>query len=184
LEYVSANNQINNNQTQDNHTQSIDRDARKTSSYKLLKKTQQKRKILEDVLKSDVPINYKRKNILIGNNLLYGIITKKAQVFNEIIEEKEWELIPSFSRKTIDLEGHKLRIHFNIDLNQIQAIEILEEMSSLKNSKEHTEEINLKSWTVKKLRQFCQHNNIKIPSSYRKADIIRLVMESNNYLNR
>ena len=138
-----GNNHINSNHIQNDHTHSNDRDIRKTPSYELLKKNQQARKILEDVLNSDIPNNFIRKNILIGNNSLYGIITKKAHVFNETIEEKEWELISGFSRKSIDLEGHKLRLHFNMHSNQIQAIEILEEISISKNSKEQTKEVNL-----------------------------------------
>ncbi|MHA1678084.1 MAG: HeH/LEM domain-containing protein, partial [Promethearchaeota archaeon] len=33
-------------------------------------------------------------------------------------------------------------------------------------------------WTVKQLKAFCSKHGIKVPSSYRKADIIRLVKEN------
>jgi len=155
-----------------------EKDSENVPSYEVLKKKQHTRKILENILRIQVPYNFTRKNILIGNNLLYGIITKKANIFNKSIEEKEWELIPSFPAEIIDLEGHRLRIHFNKGLQQIQAIEILEEIIPSKKPKQQKEGTDLTNWTVKELRQFCHENNIKVPSSYRKADIIRLVLES------
>ena len=39
--------------------------------------------------------------------------------------------------------------------------------------------LEYEKWTVKKLKHFCRENRIKVPSSYRKADIVRLVMEFN-----
>jgi hypothetical protein len=154
----------------------VEKNSKQIPSYEALKKTQHTRKILENILQIQVPNDYTRKNILIGNNLLYGIVTKKAKIFDDSIEEKEWELIPSFPTEIIDLEGHKLRIHFNKSFQQIQAIEILEEIIPSKKP-------NLTKWTVKQLKQFCRENDIKVPSSYRKADIIRLVIESSNFNN-
>ncbi|MFX1477842.1 MAG: hypothetical protein ACFFCI_06895 [Promethearchaeota archaeon] len=150
-------------------------------SYEVLKEKQHTRKILENILQKKVPNNFTRKNILIGNNLLYGIIKKKTKIFNESIEEEEWELILGFPLDIIDLEGHKLRIHYNKSLQQIQAIEILEEIIPSKKHEQNKEGRNLTNWTVKQLRQFCRENNIKVPSNYRKADIIRLVLESNKF---
>ncbi|MFW9865046.1 MAG: hypothetical protein ACFFEN_03035 [Candidatus Thorarchaeota archaeon] len=151
------------------------------TSYEVLKEKQYTRKTLENILQKKIPNNFTRKNILIGNNLLYGIIKKKAKIFNESIEEEEWEVIPSFPLEIIDLDGHKLRIHFNKSLQQIQAIEILEEIIPSKRCEQNKEERNLTKWTVKQLKQFCRENNIKLPSNYRKADIIRLVLESNKF---
>jgi len=147
-------------------------------SYEKLKKAEKSKKILEKVLKIDIPNNFKRKNILIGNNILYGMIIKKAEIFNEYIEEKEWELISSLPKEIIELEGHKLRIHFNNELGEVEAIEILEIHQSEK-SEVKINEFDFKQWTVKQLKHFCRENNIKILSSYRKADIVRLVMEFN-----
>lgn len=172
LEDIEVNNKI---------VQAIEKDSKKIPSYKAIKKKQHTRKILDNILQIQIPKNFTRKNILIGNNLLYGIITKKAKIFNESIEEKEWELIHGFPTEIIDLEGHKLRIHFNKGLQQIQAIEILEEIIPSKKPKKHAEGTDLTNWTVKQLRQFCRENNIKVPSSYRKADIIRLVLESSKF---
>ena len=132
--------------------------------------------ILDRILNKKVPSNFKRKHVLIGKSNLYGISVKKAEIFNEVHEMKDWELISNLPRETIDLEGHKLRIHFNRDLGEIEAIEILEKSESEKNDKEITGN-DYRLWTVKQLKQFCRENDIKVSNSYRKADIFRLVVE-------
>jgi hypothetical protein len=160
----------------------IDKDSNQIPSYGALKEKQHTKKILENVLQIQVPSNYTRKNILIGNNSLYGIVTKNAKIFNESIEETEWELIPTFPAEIIDLEGHKLRIHFNKSFQQIQAVEILEESIPSRKTKQRKEGKDLTKWTVKQLKQFCRENNIRVPSSFRKADIIHLVLESRKFI--
>jgi len=166
-------------QAKDKLNQTLDKIAVNVPSYEKLKKVEKSKKILEKVLKTDIPNNFKRKNILIGNNMLYGMIIKKAEIFNEYVEEKEWELISSLPKETIELEGHKLRIHFNTELGEVEAIEILEIIHQSEKSEVKINEFDFKQWTVKQLKQFCRENNIKILSSYRKADIVRLVMEFN-----
>ncbi len=166
-------------QAKDKLNQNADKVAVNIPSYEKLKKVEKSKKILEKVLKTDIPNNFKRKNILIGNNMLYGMIIKKAEIFNEYVEEKEWELISSLPKQTIELEGHKLRIHFNTELGEVEAIEILEIIHQSEKSEVKNNEFDFKQWTVKQLKQFCRENNIKILSSYRKADIVRLVMEFN-----
>jgi hypothetical protein len=151
----------------------------KAPSYENLKNNEKSRKILERILKIEVPNHFKRKNILIGNNILYGLILKKAEIFNKSVEEKEWKIISSLPKETAELVGHKLRIHFNAELGQVEAIEVLESIHESEKSELKNDKFDFKLWTVKQLKQFCRENNIKIPSSYRKADIVRLVMEFN-----
>jgi len=143
-------------------------------SFEQIKNEKQSRDILEKTLRNDVPNNYKRKNILIGNNLLYGEIIKKANILGEVIEEKEWEPVNNFPKDIFELEGHKLRIYCNNELGKIEAIEVLELESQ---PKKIDKELNYNKWTVKQLKEFCKERNISVPSSYRKADIIRLVKE-------
>jgi len=40
-------------------------------------------------------------------------------------------------------------------------------------------ESNYKTWTVKQLKEYCINNDIKVLSSYRKADLVKLVKEHN-----
>ncbi|MFW9879609.1 MAG: hypothetical protein ACFFG0_41565 [Candidatus Thorarchaeota archaeon] len=60
-----------------------------------MKKIDKSKKILKEILKIDISNNFKRKNILIGNNMLYGMITKNVKIFNKHVVEKEWKLISS-----------------------------------------------------------------------------------------
>ncbi len=166
-------------QAKDKNNQTLDKIAVKAPSYERLKKVERSKKILEKVLKIDIPNNFKRRNILIGNNILYGMTIKKAEIFNKSVEEKEWEVISSLPKETIELEGHKLRIHFNTELGEVEAIEILENIHQSEKSEVKNNQSDFNQWTVKKLKQFCSENNIRVLSSYRKADIVRLVMRFN-----
>ena len=40
---------------------------------------------------------------------------------------------------------------------------------------EKDEYVDYNNWTVKQLSVYCQENNIKVPTSYRKAQIISLI---------
>ncbi|MFW9895753.1 MAG: hypothetical protein ACFFD7_08110 [Candidatus Thorarchaeota archaeon] len=146
-------------------------------SYGKLKRIQRSDKILERVLTTAVPVNFSRKNILIGNNILFGEILKKSEVFNNHFVEKDWEKISKFPRDVVEIDGAKLRFHINKDLGEIDAIEILEKLQDLERKRDNSGKLDYEKWTVKQLRQYCRDKSIKIPSSYRKADIIRLVIE-------
>ncbi|MHA1912832.1 MAG: hypothetical protein ACW986_15860 [Promethearchaeota archaeon] len=146
-------------------------------SYKKLKENQKSRKVLKEILELEIPCNFVRKHVLIGNTTLYGLTIKKAEIFNESHEREEWDVISKLPREIYELEGQKLRIHFNRDLGKIEALEVLEKIQEPTKPDNNKELVDYNSWTVKQLKQMCRESNIKIPSSYRKADIIRLVME-------
>ncbi|MFX0025646.1 MAG: hypothetical protein ACFE8M_04465 [Candidatus Hermodarchaeota archaeon] len=150
-----------------------------SKSFKLVKSEKKSREIFEKIIQNEVPNDYKRKNILTGHSLLYGEIFKKVNIFGERIEEREWQPVSKLPKEIFELEGHKLRIHFNNEIGMIEAIEVLEIDSRVKPKKEdkREEKIDYNKWTVKQLKTFCSKNKIKIPSTYRKADIIHLVNE-------
>ncbi len=150
--------------------------------------------ILEKIIQTPLPKNSTRKNILIGYNILYGETIKKTKVFGKKIEEKEWTPVSNLSREMYELEGHIVRIYFNNEIGKIEAVEILEEnlapkvkikkdIKKIKDEKivkgEKKEEIDYNKWTVKQLKSYCSKNKIKVPSSYRKVDIIKLVKNFN-----
>jgi hypothetical protein len=176
----SKSKQIKNCQVKYNKNKEFSTVAKKIPSYESLKKTQKTQEILEKVLRTNTPDNFTRKNILVGNNILYSEIIKKAEVFSNRFEEKGWEVISSFSKEIFEIEGAKLRIHVNKELREIEAIEILEKTQSNKKPGEHMKNIGYEKWTVKQLKQYCRENTIKVPSSYRKAGIIRLVVNFNS----
>ncbi|MFX1281537.1 MAG: hypothetical protein ACFFA3_19465 [Promethearchaeota archaeon] len=149
-------------------------------SYSDLKKNKNFRNVLERVLKEKIPDNFRRINILIGNNTLYGLITKKTEIFNDFVEIKEWDQISNLSNQIIELEGQKLRIYLNRERKIVEAIEILEKIPSYFETMEDGKQEDYNKWTVKQLKQFCHENNIKILSSYRKADIVQAVTNYNS----
>ncbi|MFX1588289.1 MAG: hypothetical protein ACFFC1_09050 [Promethearchaeota archaeon] len=151
-----------------------------SKSFKQVKSEKKSREIFEKIIQNEVPKNYKRKNVLTGQNILYGEIFKKANIFGETIEEREWQPVTNLPKEIFELEGHKLRIYFNNEIGMIEAIEVLETSNSIsKPKKEDKEEgrIDYNKWTVKQLKEFCKKNNISVPTSYRKADIVHLVKE-------
>ncbi len=89
-------------------------------------------------------------------------------------------MISSFPRDLVEIEGSKLRIHINKELGEIEAIEILEKTQISEGLIEERHNNAYEKWTVKQLKQYCRKNAIKVPSSYRKADIIRLVLNFNS----
>ncbi|MFX1497078.1 MAG: hypothetical protein ACFFBH_06105 [Promethearchaeota archaeon] len=146
-----------------------------SKSFKQIKSEKNSKEILEKILKNEIPDNYKRKNVLTGTNILYGEVVKKANIFGDAIEERKWEPIFNIQKEIIELEGHKLRIYFNNEVGNIEAVEILE-LDSVNNNVDKNES-DYNKWTVKQLREFCKENNISVPSSCRKADIVQLVKE-------
>ena len=135
--------------------------------------------ILNKIIQTQPSNGYKRNHVLIGNNILYGIVTKKTEIFGKPIEESVWEPFEKLPREIYELNGHKLRIYFNKDSNSIEAIEVLERTSKIKKEEKSELKVNYNKWTVKQLKAFCVKNNIKVPSSYRKAQIVSLVEEFN-----
>ncbi len=133
--------------------------------------------VLYKILQIETPNDYKRNHILIGNNTLYGIVVKKTEIFSTPIEESEWKSIKEFPNKIIELTGHKLRIHFNDELNVIEAIEVLAKKTSEMIEGKPKLSIDYNKWTVKQLKAYCAEKNIKVPSTYRKAQIINLVKD-------
>jgi hypothetical protein len=142
---------------------------------------------LDNILKMELPENFKRRNILTGQNILYGLITKKVEIFGQNIEETAWEPVKNLPIGAFELDGHKLRIHYNKE-HGIEAIEILEPIFESKKEKPKVEKlpekeeeiegkIDYNKWTVKDLKAYCINNDIKVPTSYRKAQIVQLVEE-------
>lgn len=155
-----------------------EKDMKNSSSLRKLKEDQKSQKILNEILALRVHSNFALKHVLIGNTTLYGLTMKKAEIFNECYQSQEWEIISKFPREIFEIEGHKLRVHINRDLRKIEAIEVLEKIQESTKFDDNNDSVNYNSFTVKQLKQLCSENNIKVPSSYRKADIIRLVMEN------
>ncbi len=149
-------------------------------------KAESNKEKLDKILGMELPENFKRRNILTGQNILYGLITKKVEIFGQNIEETTWEPVKNLPSGSFELDGHKLRVHYD-ESHGIEAIEILEpldntrekikEKQSIVKSTMEEKEIDYNKWTVKELKTFCSENDIMVPSSCRKAQIIELVKD-------
>jgi len=139
-------------------------------SYEFMKNAKEMKK---KVLTTVVPDGYKRSNLILGRNLLFSLVSKKTEVFGKTYEETEWEPVTNGLEKVFHFDGYNVRIYTNEESGVINAIELLEPVE--KPKKREKIEIDYNTWTVKKLKEFCAKNNIKILSRYRKAEIVKIV---------
>jgi len=136
------------------------------------------KKVIDKIVKNKVPANFKRQNLILGNFQIYGAAVKKAKIFGKEIEETEWEPVSSIPKGPIELNDRTIRLYVDVNSGKIEGIEILQKLDTPQIEKkliEKKEEIDYNSWTVKKLKLYCTENNITVPTSYRKAQIIKLI---------
>ena len=136
--------------------------------------------LIEKIVNNEVPANFKRQNLLIGTFQLYGAAVKTTKVFGEEVEETKWEPVNSIPKGPIELADRTIRLYTNDTLGKIEGIEILQNLSApklVRKVSEIKDEIDYNTWTVSNLKLFCKKNNIHVPSSYRKAQIIDLILK-------
>ncbi|NVM43674.1 MAG: hypothetical protein HWN79_02065 [Candidatus Lokiarchaeota archaeon] len=136
--------------------------------------------ILENIVINKVPANFKRQNLLLGDFQIYGAVVKKAKVFGEEVEEVEWEPVNSVPEGPIELTDRTIRLYTNSTSGNIEGIEILQRVEAPKIVEKvvvKEEEVDYNSWTVSNLKLYCKEKNIHIPSSYRKEQIIDLILK-------
>lgn len=161
-----------------------------TRSSLSLSKDEQKQ-IKDKILKTEIPSNYKRLNLILGHTLL-AAVSKKAKVFGEELEETDWEPVTQVPKELIELNNHVLRIYSNKAKGIVEAVEVLEKdgppksaskkiiptkPASMDSASERTstKELNFNSMTVKDLKLYAEKNNINLPTSARKAEIIEIL---------
>ena len=132
------------------------------------------KKIIEKIVANEVPANFKRQNLILGNFEIYGAVIKKAKIFGKEVEEVDWEPVNSLPRDVVELENRTLRIYFDGENGTIEGLEILQQKSAPQTEKKDSK-LDYNKWTVKDLKQYCQEHDIEIPSWYKKADIIKLI---------
>ena len=136
------------------------------------------KEIIEKIVKNKVPVDLKRQNLILGNFQIFGAAIKKAKIFGKEVEEVEWEPVSSLPEGVIELTDHTLRIYVDESSKTIEGIEILQKLETPKMVESVSvkeEDLDYNTWTVKQLRTYCHENNIKVPTSYRKAQIINLI---------
>jgi len=86
--------------------------------------------------------------------------------------------VNSLPEGIIELNDRTIRIYVDDTSKTIEGIEILQKLETPKivePTVEKGKELDYNTWTVKQLKVHCQKNNIKVPTSYRKAQIINLI---------
>jgi len=151
---------------------------RKPNKLKLL--SQNQKSLLDSILKSEIPSGFNRQHIILGDNIIYGNMKKKTEVFGKIFIEESWNPVEGLNKEVIEFDDYKTRIYFNTDTGIIKAVEFLKPTGQY-TSKENV--INYNKWTVKELKVYCSKNNIKVLSKYRKADLVKLVKDHNRDIN-
>ncbi len=137
------------------------------------------KKLIDKIVKNKVPANFKRQNLILGDFQIYGSAIKKAKIFGKEIEETEWEPINSIPEGPIELKDRTIRLYVDINSGSIEGIEILQKIDTPKIEeikKEPKKEMDYNSWTVKNLKLYCKESNITVPTAYRKAQIINLIL--------
>jgi hypothetical protein len=134
--------------------------------------------VIERIISTKVPEHFKRQNLILGNFNIYSAVTKKINIFGKQVEEVEWETVNSAPKEVFQIDNLSLRLHFNNEKGKFEGIEILEPLSVVKEKPKKVV-IDYNRWTVKQLKEYCKKHEIKVPSSYRKAQIIELVIEYN-----
>ncbi|MHA1328180.1 MAG: hypothetical protein ACTSRH_12810, partial [Promethearchaeota archaeon] len=89
---------------------------------------------MKEILNLKIPENFSRKAIISCKGIVFGEIVRKGEIFGEEIIEKSWEPIKNLSKDIFELEGSKLRIHYNKSTGLIEAIEVLEKKELKKES--------------------------------------------------
>ncbi|TXT60670.1 MAG: hypothetical protein BAJALOKI1v1_1240005 [Promethearchaeota archaeon] len=89
---------------------------------------QNNEQVLDKILQKDAPSGFKRKHILIGNPLLYGLVEKTAKVFGKEIQEQKWEPFRKFEKELLEMKDLSLRIFVDTKTSAIEAIEVLENL--------------------------------------------------------
>ena len=134
--------------------------------------------IIEKIVKNNVPVDLKRQNLILGNFQIFGAAIKKAKIFGKEVEEVKWEPVNSLPEGIIELTDRTLRIYIDDTSKTIEGIEILQKLDTppvIEPLVEKDEEVDYNAWTVKQLKIYCQKNNIIVPASYRKAQIVSLI---------
>ena len=147
---------------------------RKPNKFKILSQDQKNR--LDNILKSEIPSGFIRQHIIIGDNIIYGNVKTKTEIFGKIITEESWSPVEGLNEEMIEFNDYKIRVYFDTNTNLIKAVEFLKP-TALEISEEKVK--NYSKWTVKQLKAYCSKNNIKVLSTYRKADLVKLVENYN-----
>ena len=85
---------------------------------------EEQQQIKKKILKTEVPTDYKRQNLILGHTL-FAAVTKISKVFDEDIEETVWEPVKKVPKEIMNLDNHKLRVYLDKSKGIVEAVEVL-----------------------------------------------------------
>lgn len=88
-----------------------------------------KEKIMEKILKTDVPENHERQNLILGHKL-YAAVSKVADVFGKNIVDIVWEEIKKLPEGVMELDNNVFRVYFDQKKSMVEAVEVLKKQKS------------------------------------------------------
>jgi len=91
---------------------------------------EEQKQIKKKILKTEVPLDYKRQNLILGHTL-FAAVTKISKVFDEDVEEIVWEPVKKVPKETMNLDNHKLRVYLNKNKGIVEAVEVLKKEEKL-----------------------------------------------------
>jgi len=105
----------------------------KPSSIVLGLSEDEKKKIKERILKTEVPENLERQNLILGHTL-YAAVSKFAEVFGKNMVDIVWEEVTKLPQGMMELDNNMLRVYFNQQKGIVEAVEVLKKGSEMKSS--------------------------------------------------
>ncbi|MFW9936130.1 MAG: hypothetical protein ACFFD5_00630 [Candidatus Thorarchaeota archaeon] len=94
---------------------------------------EERTKIKENILKTDVPDYLERQNLILGHTL-YAAVSKVAEVFGKSMVDIVWEEVRKLPEGMMELDNNKLRVYFNQQKGIVEAVEVLKEKGEKKNN--------------------------------------------------
>ncbi|GAH65519.1 unnamed protein product, partial [marine sediment metagenome] len=122
--------------------------ADKDISHKPKKSIIDNKKVIDKIVNTKIPANFKRQNLILGNFQIYGAAVKKTKVFGKEVEEIEWEPVNSIPEGPIILNDRTIRLYVDVSSSNIEGIEILQKLE-MPETEEKVEEKKAKILTEK-----------------------------------
>jgi len=93
--------------------------------------------IKEKILKTKVPENQERQNLILGHKL-YAAVSKIAEVFGKNVVDIVWEEVKKLPEGIMELDNNKFRVYFDQKKGIVEAVEVLKKGVSTKEQKKDT----------------------------------------------
>jgi hypothetical protein len=94
---------------------------------------QEKKRIKDKILKTVVPENLERQNLILGHTL-YASVSKVAEVFGKNMVDIVWEEVKKLPEGMMELDNNMLRVYFDQKKGIVEAVEVLKKAEKTNKS--------------------------------------------------